>query len=57
MDRSGIITENGLKLRPIQIEGDENEYLMDDEGNIYDGEGNFIGTMNGDDDEDEDENY
>lgn len=47
--------EGGLKLRPIQIEGDDNEYLMDDEGNIYDTEGNFVGTMNGDEDEEEEE--
>ena len=45
----------GLKLRPIQIEGDETEYLMDDEGNIYDTDGNFVGTMNGDEEEGEGE--
>jgi len=38
-------------LRKIQIEGDdEMEYLMDNDGNIYDLQGNFIGTTGGDDD-------
>ena len=31
-------------LRRIQIDGDEEEYLMDLEGNIYDLQGNYIGT-------------
>ncbi len=31
-------------LRRIQIDGEEEEYLMDLEGNIYDLQGNFIGT-------------
>ena len=40
-------------LRKIQIEGDdEQEYLMDNDGNIYDLQGNFIGTTGGDDEED-----
>ena len=43
-------------LRKIQIEGDdEMEYLMDNEGNIYDLQGNFIGTTGGDDEEGEDQ--
>ena len=43
-------------LRKIQIEGDdEQEYLMDDDGNIYDLQGNFIGTMGGDDEEEGDD--
>ena len=33
-------------MRKIQIEGEEQEYLMDDDGNIYDQDGNFIGTAN-----------
>ena len=33
-------------MRRIQIEGEESEYLMDPEGNIYDMQGNFIGTAN-----------
>lgn len=35
-------------LRRIQIEGEEEEFLMDMEGNIYDLRGNFIGTTDGD---------
>ena len=31
-------------LRRIQIEGEEEEYLMDMENNIFDLAGNFIGT-------------
>ncbi len=30
-------------LRRIQIDGEEEEYLMDQKGNIYDLEGNKIG--------------
>jgi hypothetical protein len=35
-------------LRRIQIEGEDEEYLMDMEGNIYDLRGNFIGTTDDD---------
>ena len=35
-------------MKRIQIEGEEEEYLMDLEGNIYDLQGNFIGTTDGD---------
>jgi hypothetical protein len=35
-------------LRRIQIDGEEEEYLMDLEGNIYDLQGNFIGTTDAD---------
>jgi hypothetical protein len=35
-------------LKRIQIEGEEEEYLMDQEGNIYDLRGNFIGTTDDD---------
>ena len=31
-------------LRRIQIEGDEQEYLLDNEGNIYNLQGEFVGT-------------
>ena len=31
-------------LRRIQIEGDEQEYLLDGEGNIYNLQGEFVGT-------------
>ena len=38
-------------LRRIQIEGDDQEYLLDNEGNIYNLQGEFVGTT-GDDDDD-----
>ena len=38
-------------LRRIQIEGDEQEYLLDGEGNIYNLQGEFVGTT-GEDAED-----
>lgn len=38
-------------LRRIQIEGDEQEYLLDNEGNIYNLQGEFVGTT-GEDAED-----
>ena len=38
-------------LRRIQIEGDDQEYLLDNEGNIYNLQGEFVGTT-GDEDED-----
>ena len=31
-------------MRVIQIEGEENQYLMDPKGHIYDMNANFIGT-------------
>ena len=31
-------------LRRIQIEGDEQEYLLDNEGNIHNLQGEFVGT-------------
>ena len=42
-------------LRRIQIEGDEQEYLLDNEGNIYNLQGEFVGTTGGEDDEEEGE--
>ncbi len=35
-------------LRKIQIEGEEEEFLMDNEGNIYNLNGDFIGATNED---------
>ena len=40
-------------LRRIQIEGDEQEYLLDNDGNIYNLQGEFVGTT-GDDGEEGD---
>jgi len=39
-------------LRRIQIEGDDQEYLLDNEGNIYNLQGEFVGTTGDEDGED-----
>jgi hypothetical protein len=46
IDNPDELAAKGLKR--IQIEGEDEEYLMDTEGNIYDLRGNFIGTTDGD---------
>lgn len=48
---------DGKRFREIQIEGEEDEFLMDDDGNIYDKEGVYIGTAKdgGEEEEEEDE--
>ena len=43
---------DGVQMRLIQIEGDDNQYLIDPEGRIYDMNANFIGTANTQDLED-----
>ena len=48
IDNPDELEAKGLKR--IQIEGEEEEFLMDMEGNIYDLRGNFIGTTDGDGD-------
>lgn len=52
------IVIDGKRFREIQIEGEEDEFLMDDDGNIYDKEGQYIGTAKdggeGDDDTEDD---
>lgn len=35
-------------MRRIQIEGEDEEYQMDEQGNIFDMQGNFIGVANPD---------
>lgn len=45
IDNPDDLAAKGLKR--IQIEGEEEEFLMDMEGNIYDLRGNFIGTTDG----------
>lgn len=37
---------DGVQMRLIQIEGEEQQYLMDPNGRIYDMQANFIGTAN-----------
>lgn len=46
IDNPDELAKKGLKR--IQIEGEEEEFLMDMQGNIYDLAGNFIGTTDGD---------
>jgi hypothetical protein len=41
-----VYIKDNVVMRRIQIEGEEQEYLMDPDGNIYDMQGNFIGTAN-----------
>lgn len=53
IDNEEELAARGLKK--IQIEGEEEEFLMDAEGNIYNLNGDFIGTTNGDADENEEE--
>jgi hypothetical protein len=51
------IVIDGKRFREIQIEGEADEFLMDDDGNIYDKEGVYIGTAkDGGDEEEEEEN-
>ena len=51
-EEDSIIMHNGIKFKRVQIEGEENEFLMDEEGNIYDTQFNFIGHANQSDEED-----
>lgn len=46
---------DGKRFREIQIEGEEDEFLMDDDGNIYDKEGVYIGTAKDGGEEEEEE--
>lgn len=51
-EENSIIEHNGQKFKRVQIEGENQEYLMDEEGNIFDLEFNFVGQANGSDEED-----
>lgn len=55
IDNEEELAARGLKK--IQIEGEEEEFLMDAEGNIYNLNGDFIGTTNGDAEDDEEDNF
>ena len=37
---------DGVVMRMIHIEGEEQQYLMDPQGRIFDMQANFIGTAN-----------
>ena len=45
-EEESVYIKDNVIMRRIQIEGENQEYLMDPEGNIYDMNGNFIGTAN-----------
>lgn len=45
-EEGSIYMIDGVVMRMIQIEGEEQQYLMDPEGRIYDMQANFIGTAN-----------
>ncbi len=53
IDNPDELAAKGLKR--IQIEGEDEEYLMDMEGNIYDLRGNFIGTTDENNNEEQEE--
>ena len=53
IDNEEELAAKGLKR--IQIEGEDEEYLMDLHGNIYDLQGNFIGTTNENEGDEEEE--
>lgn len=44
-EQESVYMRGNVRLKKIQIEDDPNEYLMDDQGNIYDMNGEFVGTM------------
>jgi hypothetical protein len=50
-DESSVIEHQGQKFKRVQIEGENQEYLMDEGGNIYDLEFNYVGQANGSDEE------
>lgn len=37
-DEESVILHQGKKFKRVQIEGENQDYLMDEEGNIYDTE-------------------
>ena len=56
-EEESVYIKDNVVMRRIQIEGEDQEYLMDPDGNIYDMQGNFIGTANANElEEMEDEN-
>ena len=46
-----VIEVNGKRMRLIQIDGDEDSYAMDDDGQIFTLAGDFVGAV-GDEDND-----
>ena len=50
-DEPSLIEHNGQKFKRVQIEGENEEYLMDEAGNIYDLNLQYVGQANGSDEE------
>ena len=45
-EQVSIYMKDNMIMRRIQIEGDDREFLMDPQGQIFDMDGQFIGTAN-----------
>ncbi len=45
-EENSVYLKDNVVMQKIQIEGEEQEYLMDPDGNIYDMAGNYIGMAN-----------
>ena len=50
-EESSVIEHEGQKFKRVQIEGENQEFLMDEAGNIYDLEFTYVGQANGSDEE------
>jgi len=50
-DENSVIVHNGKMFRRVQIEGKDEEYLIDEDQNIYDLNLNLIGIKGDSDDE------
>lgn len=45
-EQVSVYMKDNVIMRRIQIEGDDREFLMDPQGQIFDMKGQFIGTAN-----------
>ena len=45
-EQVSVYMKDNMIMRRIQIEGDDREFLMDPQGQIFDMDGQFIGTAN-----------
>jgi len=45
-EQVSVYLKDNMIMRRIQIEGDDREFLMDPQGQIFDMNGQFIGTAN-----------
>lgn len=45
-EQVSVYMKDNMIMRRIQIEGDDREFLMDPQGQIFDMNGQFIGTAN-----------